>query len=186
MVESFNMDDFRCSEISIQATPQKPKKRKKANGRFIRGPIPWNWITKLSGLSSSSNLVAWAIWHVAGLVSRETDLQIHKELLNDLNISRWTFARALSSLEKAGLVQVKRRKGARPLITILHPESLPEPLEAEAPQVIGPAFMEISVTEPPAYSLPVLTAQVPAVTADIFQGITREDLHVSASREVRT
>lgn len=112
--------------IPKQHSPQPKNKVKKAPKHkkgelFLQGPIPWNWIAKASqvnGKGSTLKLVM-AIWFHSGLSGHSAVIKITRRTLNDLGLERNSVYRAIKTLEKAKLISVLRKKGARPSITIL-------------------------------------------------------------------
>lgn len=92
--------------------------RHKAGEKFLKGPIPWNWITKASRLPGRTLHVAIAIWLLAGL-SRKRTVRMSNAVLTALGVDRFAGYRGLASLEEAGLVAVERRFGCNSIVTIL-------------------------------------------------------------------
>lgn len=92
--------------------------RPKGGGRFLRGPIPLDWLSRAAALPGRSLHVAIAVWFMAGLkktsvvpVSNITGLQF--------GLDRNAKYRALDWLENANLIKVERRAGRAPIVTIL-------------------------------------------------------------------
>ena len=86
--------------------------------RFLRGPIPLDWLSRAAALPGRSLHVAIAVWFMAGLkktsmvpVSNITSLQF--------GLDRNAKYRALEWLEHANLIAVERRAGRAPIVTIL-------------------------------------------------------------------
>ena len=98
--------------------PQSKPPRPKAGTRFLRGPIPLDWLSRAAALPGRSLHVAIAVWFMAGLkktsmvpVSNITSLQF--------GLDRNAKYRALEWLEHANLIAVERRPGRAPIVTIL-------------------------------------------------------------------
>jgi hypothetical protein len=79
-------------------------------GRFLRGPIPWSWITAAAALPSRALVVGLCIWRLVGAMKR--------------GIDRATKSRALHALERAGLIKVARQPGRFPKVTLLGARSM--------------------------------------------------------------
>jgi len=84
-------------------------------GAFIKGPIPLPWILTAMRLRGSALHVGIFIRYLAGLTSSRTV----KLRLGSIPISRGAASRGLTTLERAGLVRVKRTRGHWPRVTIL-------------------------------------------------------------------
>jgi hypothetical protein len=87
-----------------------PKKRQ----RYIRAPYAW------------SMKAVGTVGKVALEIRFQSDLQRHPKSfalkyrqLYALGLNRWSIRRALSTLERLGLIIVKRKGNALPIITIL-------------------------------------------------------------------
>jgi hypothetical protein len=57
--------------------------------------------------------------HYAAGVTRRSTVTVSSKLLAEFGIDRHSSYRALQALEAAGLVGVQRRKGKKPLVTII-------------------------------------------------------------------
>jgi hypothetical protein len=102
------------SSSSQRLKPPRPQ----GGGRFLRGPIPLDWLSRAAALPGRSLHVAIAVWFMAGLkktsvvpVSNITGLQF--------GLDRNAKYRALEWLENANLITVERRAGRAPIVTIL-------------------------------------------------------------------
>jgi hypothetical protein len=96
--------------------------RPKTGHRFLRGPIPLDWLSRAAALPGRSLHVAIAVWFMAGLkktnvvpISNVTSLQF--------GLDRNAKYRALDWLESANLIKVERRPGRAPIVTILEVEN---------------------------------------------------------------
>ena len=106
----------------VLAEVKGPKKKRvpthKKGERFLKGPIPWNWIVDAASVSGNAVVVSLTIWHLAGMTKTDT-VKLSNKILRDLSIDRSGKYRALEGLEKAGLIKVFQKQGCSPLITIL-------------------------------------------------------------------
>lgn len=98
------------------ATDRKPKRTAK-RGRFIRGPIPLDWIATACNLPGKAGTVGLALWFWSGLAKSDTVRISHADL-RKLGVSRHAANRALHALERAQLVTVMRKPGRCPVATI--------------------------------------------------------------------
>ena len=88
------------------------------NEKFLKGPIPWNWLSQAARLKGYSLHVAIALWFLAGL-NRNRTVALTNTVLQGLGINRFTKSRALKALEQARLVSVTHHQGRNPVVTIL-------------------------------------------------------------------
>jgi hypothetical protein len=87
-------------------------------GRFLKGPIPWSWITAAAALPGQALLVGLCVWRLVGATKSDT-LSFGSSDLKPLGIDRATKSRALSALEQAGLIEVAHQPGRFPKVTVL-------------------------------------------------------------------
>lgn len=89
-----------------------------ADGRFLKRPIPWSWITAAAALPSRALLVGLCLWRLVGAMKNDT-ISFGNSDLRQVGIDRATKSRALRALERAGLVKVAHQPGRFPKVTIL-------------------------------------------------------------------
>jgi len=85
---------------------------------FLRGPIPLVWLQKAAKLRGKAPSLVMVLWYYVGLTN-SWKVRPSSTVLKKFGIERRSGYRALTSLENAGLIEVERRRGARPLVTIL-------------------------------------------------------------------
>jgi hypothetical protein len=96
----------------------KPK-AKKITGEFLKGPIPLPWLTAVTRLSGKAPLaVALAVWFEAGR-RKSNEVKLTSAVLRRFSVNRKAKYTALKSLERAGLVRVRREPRRNPVVTIL-------------------------------------------------------------------
>jgi DNA-binding transcriptional ArsR family regulator len=89
--------------------------------RFLKGPIPWQWIIRASQLPGKAFVVGLCLWRLKGAMKKDT-IKLSNAELEPFGIDRAAKSRALSALEKAGLITVERSRGRWPVVTLLeHP-----------------------------------------------------------------
>jgi hypothetical protein len=86
--------------------------------RPLYGPIPWAWWLPASRLPGRSLQVAAVCWLLAGW-ERSADFELAPDDWAEFGLSRFSAARGLEALERAGLVSVARRPGLSPIVSIL-------------------------------------------------------------------
>lgn len=85
---------------------------------YVRGPLPWVWLTTCACLPGRALQVALALWFEAGLRKSHT-VQLRPKHLRALGTDRHAVRRALLAMEGAGLVTVTRAPGRAHVVTIL-------------------------------------------------------------------
>lgn len=86
--------------------------------KFIKGPIPMDWISRANALPGKAGAVGLALWFLAGVQKSQT-VKLTGEVEKIAGCGRKAVYAGLAALEGAGLVSVERRKGARASIAIL-------------------------------------------------------------------
>jgi hypothetical protein len=88
--------------------------------RFIRGPIPFEWMQNANALPGKAGAVSLALWFLSGVKSSMT-FAVSAEAEALAACSRQAFSRGLNALAAEGLILIRRKAGARPIITICGP-----------------------------------------------------------------
>ena len=120
------MDPMDPGRLTLPTTSKVPSPRQQkpprhqTGERFLKGPIPWDWLTRAFRLSGKAPHVALALWFQAGLQQNRTVVLSGASLL-ELGAKRHAGYRGLAVLEQAGLVTVERHPGRSPRVTIVHP-----------------------------------------------------------------
>lgn len=99
-----------------RTTPPRPKRGEK----FIKGPIPWNWVAAAGQLPGKAAQVALALWFAAG-VHRSRTFPVPMSRIREMGVSRQAAYRCLQAMEDAGLVTLERGSGKRAVVTLLDP-----------------------------------------------------------------
>lgn len=86
---------------------------------FLKGPIPMSWLSKAAHLPGKTLNVAIALWWLYGMKPGQS-FKLTSKALEHLDVGRDAASDALRRLEEAGLIEVKRTKGQRPIVTILN------------------------------------------------------------------
>jgi hypothetical protein len=105
------------SRLELVPKGKRPPRHKHGE-KFLKGPIPWEWLTKAAQLPGHGLHVAVGLWFLAGLNKKST-VMLTSKVLKELGVERRTGYRALEALERAGLVSVERHVGRSPRVTIL-------------------------------------------------------------------
>jgi len=116
---------FKLENLKLSPGDLVPKKGLKGTTRragkvkkFIKGPIPFDWITKAAKAKGKTLHVGIALWFLVG-VKRSRQVALSRSTLKQFGVGRQASYRALSRLESAGLLSVDRHPGRNPIMTIL-------------------------------------------------------------------
>ncbi len=99
-----------------RATGTRPP-RHRPGEKFLKGPIPWNWLSSAAREPGKALHVAIVLWLLAG-IKRTRTIALSGSVLRGLGVNRHSGYRGLGSLEAAGLVSVVRHPGRNPVVTI--------------------------------------------------------------------
>jgi hypothetical protein len=101
-------------ERSVKKLP-----RHEPGQKFLKGPIPLNWLSLAASQPGKALHVALALWFWAGMKrSRQVTLSM-SWLRATLGVDRHSGYRGLAALEVIGLVSVVRHQGRKPIVTLL-------------------------------------------------------------------
>jgi hypothetical protein len=120
MTKAPNQQQQSIEDILLTSIPTIMGREFKNNkkDRFIKGPIPFSWISRAACLSSSALKIGLILWYLAGLNKSET-VKLSNRYLTEFGIHRAGKYRGLQALQLAGLISVSNQIGRSPLVTIL-------------------------------------------------------------------
>lgn len=96
--------------------PSQRPPRPASGQRFLKGPVPWDWILKAAELPGKALFLSMVLWHEVGWRRRRT----FKVCLSRVpGLSEYAARRALRRLESANLVAIGRKPGRGLEVTIL-------------------------------------------------------------------
>jgi len=95
-----------------------PSKPSNSTVRFIKGPIPLEWIGAAARLPGKTLHVALALQYLAGLTKSKT-VKLTARTLDIVGVARDAKAEALARLQLAGLISVEQTPGRAPSVTLL-------------------------------------------------------------------
>jgi hypothetical protein len=105
-------------ETDVGALERVKIKPVRNTNRFLKGPIPWDWIIRASELPGKALLLGLCLWRLKGATRSDTVALSNTEL-EPFGIDRAAKSRGLSALERAGLIKVDRKPGRWSNITLL-------------------------------------------------------------------
>jgi hypothetical protein len=114
----FDVDRFRLTvrEVDLPTDPPIPQPRKR-RARFLRGPVPWEWICRAMTLGRGPLALGMVLWHLRGLKGSDT-FRLPPSATHCVG-DRKTVYRSLRMLERAGLVHVHRHQGRGPTVSLI-------------------------------------------------------------------
>ena len=92
--------------------------RHKAGEKFLKGPIPMDWLSAAARLPGKSLHVAIAIWFTASL-NKSATVPLSNLAGLPFGLDRNAKYRALKWLEEKNLISIERKLGRSPLVTLL-------------------------------------------------------------------
>jgi hypothetical protein len=120
----FNLKSLRISKASNRTTLDiKQLPHHKPGEKFLKGPIPWNWLSKAAKQPGKALHVAIAIWLIAG-IKNNRNIDLSYNVLEEMGVDRHATYLGLTALEEAGLISVIHNNGSCPAVTINEFEKL--------------------------------------------------------------
>ena len=114
----FSLENLRVKDQSSTTILPYPIKSKPKHRLFIKGPIPYIWISKANALGGSTGVIATGLWFYVGL-KKSKRFKIDHQLDKLSGVSRQTRQSALIKLERAGLIRLTNKAGNYPTVEIL-------------------------------------------------------------------
>lgn len=119
MTSSYDPDSLRLKgrdPTPIHRTTLPPRHR--PGELFLKGPIPWNWLSAAARCGGKALHVTLVLW-LESCMKRTREVKLSRRHLLSLGVLRDAGSRGLDKLEKAGLVQVTRLPGCSPRVRLL-------------------------------------------------------------------
>ncbi len=124
MTRQPDLKRLRLTSLALRSSGRRNSARRptRAHGLFLKGPIPWPWLSAAARLPGRALHVAMGIRLLAGM-KRTSRIVLSVSWLAELGLSRHAAYRALKALEGRGLVSVDRHLGRKPLVTVIELEA---------------------------------------------------------------
>ena len=116
-----NDDDIDIPKLTIAApgaTAAAVRPPRRVQGYFVRGPVPWAWITAATRLPGRALHIGMSLWFRVGRTNDMTVSLSLNAVAVELGFDRSTASRALAALSRAGLVSVERGPGRNCAVTV--------------------------------------------------------------------
>lgn len=126
---SLALDQLRLPGAPVTQTPP-PANRPPHHGpgeKFLKGPIPWDWLTVAARQPGKTLHVAIELWRWAGIKRTGVIRLSLSRAAREFDTSRSALSRGLRALEAAGLVSVTRKAGSRLTVTLLDAHHAEDP-----------------------------------------------------------
>lgn len=119
----FDLEQLRVmpsDAAGMKRTRKRPQRVPKTDRKslFLKGPIPWTWISAAGRLPGKALHVAVAL-QMQVAMARGVEVRLSGDRLHEIGVDRHSAYRALKALEEAGLASVKRHRGRSPVVTLL-------------------------------------------------------------------
>lgn len=114
---SIDLQNFMLRSDDQPPRRTKLRRRFQPQGRFLAGPIGWDWLTAAARLPGKALHVALVIqfqWRL----NKSRPFSLSSQEVRSLGMHRSTASRALAALASAGLVTVVRHRGRSPMVTV--------------------------------------------------------------------
>jgi hypothetical protein len=117
----FDPDAFRGPEVDLDALRKRPSRKlphHRQGEKFLKGPIPWSWLSQACRLPGKALAIALLLWKEA-FCRRNGTVRFRLEYAaGELAISRATARRGLRALAAVRLVSVRYLPGRALEVTI--------------------------------------------------------------------
>ena len=90
--------------------------------RFLRGPIPMEWLKRAVGCGRRAEAVAVLLWYAAGY-QRRNPVKLTPQVLSELSVPPRAAKDILQKMADRGLVHVEFHRGRSPVVTLVSPAS---------------------------------------------------------------
>jgi hypothetical protein len=116
----FHPDQLRLDvDTTLLSRPSRKTPRHKAGQKFLKGPIPLDWLSMAAKQPGKAFHVAIALWFWVGL-RKSCEVAFSMSWLEaTFGVDRFSGYRGLAALEGVGLVLVVRHRGRKPMVTLL-------------------------------------------------------------------
>ena len=124
MTQQPDLKRLRLNSLAVHSSGQRNSAQRptQAHGLFLKGPIPWPWLSAAARLPGRALHVAVGIRLLVGM-KKTSRIALSVSWLAELGLSRHAAYRGLTALEGRGLVSVDRHLGRKPMVTVIELEA---------------------------------------------------------------
>lgn len=132
-MQATDSDEFDVEAMRIPSSSSEPAApiTRRSKGRFLKGPIPFDWLAMAARQPGKALHVAIAVWFLSGL-TRSSTVHLAPSIPRQLGLSRYAAYRGLRALERSGLVGVQRQRGRGPMVSIVDVRTDGDPVRSGA------------------------------------------------------
>jgi hypothetical protein len=117
--DPFDPESLRISDDTLEYLSSKKRvPRHRPGALFLKGPIPWNWLTRAASLPGKTLHISVLLWKRAGGCKHPT-VRFCAQYAGEWGISAYSARRALHALVKADLITIRQQPGRCPQVTLL-------------------------------------------------------------------
>ena len=98
-------------------TPNSHIPQQRRQGKFLKGPIPLDWLQCAGQLSGKALHVGIVLWFLSG-VQKSLEVKFSYSLATEFGLKRHSAYRALKALEQRGLIKIWRGIGKSPIVRL--------------------------------------------------------------------
>lgn len=114
-----DLDQLRLNASGVSTRAAQPLRRERVTHWFLKGPIPWDWITRAASLPGKALHVGIGIWFWSGIKRTKKDIPVSlSRIARDFGFDHSTSSRALGALERASLITVVRSNGRKVVVSL--------------------------------------------------------------------
>jgi hypothetical protein len=120
-IDPFHPDNLRVSmngSPKATAEPSRRPPRHRRGRKFLRGPVPWDWLARAGRLPGCALAVGLVLWQEAGYHRRRT-VPYRPAVAAELGVSPKAGRNGLRALEGDRLISIRRPPGRCLEITLL-------------------------------------------------------------------
>ncbi len=118
-VDWAKVPDGLVPSLVVPSERAKGRRASRARSMFVKGPLPMGWIGAAVRCGDARALPVLLALKAKADAGRETWVKPPGTSLQDLGVGRMARSRAIAALERAGLVEVRRRRGRPPLVRLV-------------------------------------------------------------------
>jgi len=116
-IKNMDVELFRITTATPN-TPIPPILQKRKKGKFLKGPVPLDWLQCAGHLPGKALHVGIALQFLFG-VHQSSEVKFSYSLAETFGVKRHAAYRALKALEQTGLIKTERKNGKSPRVQLL-------------------------------------------------------------------
>jgi hypothetical protein len=119
LIQNIDLESLRFGSSRLPAAKLNSKPpRHRPGEKFLKGPVPLNWLATAGRLSGKALHVGVELWFQAGL-TQSRRIKLSMAHLAKYGVTRHSAYRALKQLEVAHLISVERQQGRLSIVVLI-------------------------------------------------------------------